>query len=74
MDMFGGGANNSALRLKYKSILGEQVNRTAEEEDAFKLAEREAEEERLSLTQRSRGGRGGGRTGLMFGGNQQGVV
>ncbi len=67
------GSNNSDER-KAKGILAKQVKLTAEEKadaDALKL---EQEENRLSLKQRKRGLRGGGREGLMYGGNQQGVV
>lgn len=76
MGLFGRlfGSYKSPIGAEEKALLAEEKSLSAKDQakaDALKL---ENEEKRKSLMARSMGMRGGGRTGLMFGGNQQGVM
>ncbi len=62
------------MALLYGGVLQEQEGITAREKERTRVLTEEEELERLRAKQRNKGLQGGGRTGLMFGNNQQGVV
>ena len=64
----------SPIGSSERALLAEEETLSAEDQakaDALKLEE---EKKRKALKARQKGMRGGGRTGLMFGGSQQGVM
>lgn len=64
----------SPIGAKEKALMADEKARSAREQaDADKLRLKQ-EEERLALKQSSKAMRGGGRRGLMFRGDQQGVA
>ncbi len=57
-----------------KAMLAEEKQQTEAETAKYNALKKQQEEDRYALKQRGKGQRGGGRTGLMYGGNQQGVA
>ncbi len=57
-----------------ETIFGAEKQNTKREKLAFDELKKKQEEDRLALKQRGSGQQGGGREGLMFGRNQQGVL
>lgn len=73
-DMFGFDSYKSPIGASERALLADDKKRTAKEQaeaDALKLKQAE---DRKALKLRGKGMRGGGRQGLMFRGNQSGVV
>jgi len=57
-----------------QAMLAEEQKKTAEEEERLRKLQQDQDQANFEYKQRGSGQRGGGRTGLMFGGSQQGVV
>ena len=68
------GKYKSPIGAKEKSLLADEKARSDKEKAEADALKAKQEEDRKALKQRGTGMRGGGRKGLMFSGDQQGVA